>query len=268
VSSALRAIHEAASRVGEPADVWATFVDRIGHLDKVDDDEIRLGLQAANVVVRPFEWRLSLVALGVLDETGAPDLAAAELVGDCLRLVGDDFGSSPAAWHLVATIPDRMRTGARKSTAPPTAGILLRLVDSARAEVRMATPYADLAAASFLVPSLLDAAQRGVSVHVVTGAGHAAVFQDAAAQWRGSATGGAEFMCYEAAPKDAPLGSHAKVVAVDRNRGYIGSANLTVAGLGRQLEVGVEVAGREVERVSALLEELEQVSQMVLVARR
>ncbi len=54
------------------------------------------------------------------------------------------------------------------------------------------------------------------------------------------------------------LGSHAKVLAVDDERAYVGSANLTTAGFGRHVEMGVEVVGRQVEDLTRVLVALER----------
>jgi phosphatidylserine/phosphatidylglycerophosphate/cardiolipin synthase-like enzyme len=55
------------------------------------------------------------------------------------------------------------------------------------------------------------------------------------------------------------LGSHAKVIAADGLRAYLGSANMTSAGYSRQFEIGAEVSGdqvREIEEILAAVDRL------------
>ncbi len=52
-------------------------------------------------------------------------------------------------------------------------------------------------------------------------------------------------------------------MVVDRALGYVGSANLTAAGLGRHVEVGVELAGPQVAELTRVLDALERVGSTV-----
>ncbi len=64
----------------------------------------------------------------------------------------------------------------------------------------------------------------------------------------------------------SPLGSHAKVFVADREHGYVGSANITGAGLGRHVEIGVELSGPQIEKFVRVLVALEHAGTLVLVA--
>jgi phosphatidylserine/phosphatidylglycerophosphate/cardiolipin synthase-like enzyme len=50
---------------------------------------------------------------------------------------------------------------------------------------------------------------------------------------------------------------------VDRTRGYVGSANLTSAGLARNIEIGVELAGPDVADLAQILSALERLGASV-----
>ena len=59
------------------------------------------------------------------------------------------------------------------------------------------------------------------------------------------------------ATSDGPF-SHLKVMVVDSSSAYVGSANLTAAGLGgRNLELGVVVRGRRVRVIETILDTYE-----------
>lgn len=49
---------------------------------------------------------------------------------------------------------------------------------------------------------------------------------------------------------------HAKFVVADRNRGYLGTANLTSLGFSHHIEVGVELTGSQAKDLAAFLDEL------------
>lgn len=49
---------------------------------------------------------------------------------------------------------------------------------------------------------------------------------------------------------------------VDGEHAYVGSANLTAAGLGRHVELGVEVEGAEVQELNRLLLALSRLGQV------
>ena len=64
------------------------------------------------------------------------------------------------------------------------------------------------------------------------------------------------------------LGSHAKVVVVDDERAYVGSANLTAAGLGRHVELGVEIEGAEVQELGGVAcTAVQRLGRMTVTAR-
>ena len=147
-----------------------------------------------------------------------------------------------------------------------TAGVFLELVDQARVEVRLAAPFIDPEAVHFLTDSLISAGRRGVDVRVVTSIGQASRFAEMAQLW--PAGGDGRLRVTEVQTQLSPLGSHAKALVADGERGYIGSANLTAAGLGRHVELGVELVGPQLAELIKILEALERVGTQVLRAGR
>ena len=60
------------------------------------------------------------------------------------------------------------------------------------------------------------------------------------------------------------LGSHAKVLVVDREVAYVGSANITGAGLGRHVEIGVRLSGPQIADLVQLLNSFERLGATVV----
>lgn len=267
---ALRAVHEALRGGGDPAGRWralvATVSSRAGHDGVVRVSELQAALRALGVGGTTGEWTANLRLLGVVDPAGRLDPARAESVGIALELAADSFdpfGTAPF-WAPVATLPSELRALLHPPPVRQTAGVLLELVDRAREEVRLAAPFVDPHAVGFLTESLIAAGRRGVDVSVVTSVGQGARFTEMAERWR--AEGRAGLSVTEVQTDVSPLGSHAKVLVVDGERGYVGSANLTAAGLGRHVEIGVELAGPQVAELTKVLVALERVGTRVLTA--
>ncbi|HLZ09180.1 MAG TPA: phospholipase D-like domain-containing protein, partial [Chloroflexota bacterium] len=108
------------------------------------------------------------------------------------------------------------------------------------------------------------AGHRGVAVRVVTSSGQARPFMNVAHRWPSNGPG--TLRATEIVTDLSPLGSHAKVFVADREHGYVGSANITGAGLGRHVEVGVEVSGPQIGEFVRVLVALERTGTSVLVA--
>ena len=53
-------------------------------------------------------------------------------------------------------------------------------------------------------------------------------------------------------------------MVVDSEYGYVGSANLTAAGFGRHVEIGVELAGPQVAELARVLAALERAGRATL----
>jgi phosphatidylserine/phosphatidylglycerophosphate/cardiolipin synthase-like enzyme len=140
--------------------------------------------------------------------------------------------------------------------------VFLELIDRARDRLRLAVPFIDPSGAEFLGGSLTTAGRRGVAVSVITSEGNGDRFSELATSWP---AGRATLTVTEIRTELSSLGSHAKVLVADGERGYVGSANLTAAGLGRHVEIGVEVGGPQVEELTRVLDALERAGRRVLV---
>lgn len=266
---ALRAVHDALARGrGDPADRWRCLADglvaSVGDTGVVDSETISATLRALGVAGATTEWRSNLRQLGVVDSQDRLDASRAEAVAAALDLAADSFVSRrPASsWAPVATLPPELRSLLRPPPLRHTAGVLLELTDRARHELRIATPFVDPHAVAFLADALLAAGRRGAELRVLTSVGQAVCFDDLAARWRSEPR--AALRVTEVHTHLSSLGSHAKVVIVDDEHGYVGSANLTAAGLGRHIEVGVELSGPQVADLAKVLVALERLGNPVV----
>lgn len=264
---ALRAVHDGLGTRDARSDRWILFAShlraRCGDAP-VDTAMVASCLASAGISAPAAEWRRHLRTLGVLDAAGRFDGRRADDVAIALGLVGDSFEIAPprSAWAPVATVPEAIRSAMRPPPLRQTAGVLLGLVDRARERVLLAAPYVDATAEHHLHASLAAAMRRGVRVNVLTSVGHGAelnpLVDDAVRSPR------CRLSIAELHTDISSLGSHAKVLVVDGSEGYVGSANLTAAGLGRHVEVGVEVSGPQVEDLVRLLDALERLATPVV----
>lgn len=261
---ALRTLHERLRGGGDPAMVWARLCAAMhaqGDADPCADPAavaISIGLRGTAT-----EWRRDLRLLGVIAADGGWVESRAHAVRCALELVGDSFDVvTPAAgWAPVATVPRPLRELLRPPAVRQTAGVLLELIDGATSEVVLATPYVDQPAVSAVAGALATARGRGVDVQVITSPGRG---QEFAGLGGGELALGGAVRVTEVRTEISPLGSHAKVLVVDRERAYIGSANLTSAGLERHLEVGVVVYGQQVGELARLLAAMQRLGQPIL----
>ena len=143
---------------------------------------------------------------------------------------------------------------------------MLELIDRATTVVRLAAPFVDGQAVAFLAASLAAARRRGADVRVVTSAGRGVEF--AVLNLPPVDGGSGALSVTEVRTELSSLGSHAKVLLVDDVHGYVGSANLTTAGFGRHVEIGVEVSGPQAEDLARLLVALERLGTRVISAPR
>lgn len=262
MNTALRAVHEALTSSGRVPEAWRQLVDEVcrradanGH---IGHEQIAAALRSRGVSGSSREWLTHLRLLAVLDATGRPDMDRADAVGAALELVGDSFaplGLLPS-WAPVATLPSELRVLLRPPPVRETAGVLLELIDGAATGLKLPTPFVDRGGITFLSGALVGAGRRGVVTDVITSPGQASMFSDLARQWSGEAIG--RLRITEVATHLSPLGSHAKIVVADAERAYVGSANLTGAGLGRHVEIGVEVKGPHVGDLVRILSALER----------
>lgn len=254
MNTALRALHDVLA-TPRPADRWAQVLGNGAEVaagEPMDDGKLEEWMRRAGVREPVGQWRACLTLLGVLTEDRRLDEAAARDVATALRLVGDSFEPRPVPgrWALVATVPPDV--GFR----PPmrrTAGVIVDQIERARRSLFLAAPFVDASALRFLAPPLLAAAERGVQVRMLTSADCAPAVRELGGRWPSDGLSRPLVVATAPATDLSTLGSHAKVVVVDDERAYVGSANLTAAGFGRHVELGVEVDGAEVQELSKLL---------------
>lgn len=156
-------------------------------------------------------------------------------------------------WDLVASFPPgvSLPAGLRYTTAET----LTHLVTGARHALRLAAPFIDRPGLSFLGDALAAATQRGVVLEVLlpTRSTHA---DDALDELRDTIRGSGSSARFSVSRLrfDAPW-AHLKVLTADSSSAYIGSANVTGAGLtGHNLELGVLVRGPAVAVVERVLD--------------
>lgn len=161
--------------------------------------------------------------------------------------------SIPEPWDLVASFPSgtALPTGLRYTTAET----LTRLVTAARSTLRLAAPFIDRPGLSFLGDALAAATQRGVALEVLLPT-RSTRADDALEELRDTIVRSGSIARFSVSqlPFDAPW-AHLKVLTSDSASAYIGSANVTGAGLtGRNLELGVLVRGPAVAVVERVLD--------------
>lgn len=175
----------------------------------------------------------------------------------CLRGAAWVLGHRSAAledsWEVVASLPPgtTLPLGLRRTTGETMIG----LASSAQTRIRLAAPYVDERGIGFLVDSITAATRRGVTVELFEprswepAQAATAVLSDGVA-----VDGDASRLRLVRTKIDAPF-AHLKVMVVDDSAAYIGSANITAAGLaGRNLELGVLVHGSHVSVISGILD--------------
>ena len=155
-------------------------------------------------------------------------------------------------WDLVASLPSSatLPAGLRRTTGET----LIHLVVQARRTLRLAAPFIDQPGLSFVGDALAAATSRGVQLEILlpTRSTHADDAIDDLTATIG-AQGRADNYSVSRLRDDAPW-AHLKVLTADSIAAYIGSANVTGAGLGgHNLELGVLVRGEPVAVVERIL---------------
>jgi phosphatidylserine/phosphatidylglycerophosphate/cardiolipin synthase-like enzyme len=263
VNTALRALHDVLASP-RPADRWLQVLAHgveVAAGTAMDDAKLEEWMRRAGLREPTGQWKAYLTMLGVLTEERRLDAAAGREVATALRLVGDSFEPRPVPdrWALVATVPPDV------AVRPPmrrTAGVIVNRIERARRSLLLAAPFVDASALQFLAAPLLSAARRGVRVRMLTSADSAPAVRELGERWPADSAGGPLIVTTTPATTLSTLGSHAKVVVADGERAYVGSANLTAAGLGRHVELGVEIEGAEVQELSRLLLALSRLGQV------
>jgi len=269
VNVGLRTLHERLAGTGDPVAVWRRFISAAERCrtpagrvaSGFHDISAPLGLRGGD-----GEWFRDLRQLGVVHVDGTWDGERARAVGVALELVGDSFDivGPTATWAPVATLPREVARTLRLPALRQTAGVLLELIDGAVEEVVLAAPYVDAPGVETLHAALSAARMRGVDLTVITSLGRGVVFASLASLAAPAGRGGLRVA--EVRTDVSPLGSHAKLLVADRRRAYIGSANFTAAGFGRNVEVGVRVEGAQVDEVARLLDALARCGTLVTPA--
>lgn len=156
-------------------------------------------------------------------------------------------------WDLVATLPPgaSLPRGLRRTTGET----LIQLVVGARRTLRLAAPFIDRPGLSFMGDALAAATSRGVRLEILlpTRSTHA---DDALDDLTATivADGRPDHYSVSRLRDDAPW-AHLKVLTADSTAAYIGSANVTAAGIGgHNLELGVLVRGEPVAVVERILD--------------
>ena len=156
-------------------------------------------------------------------------------------------------WDLVASLPTG--TDLPHGLNRTTGETMIQLVVEATTTLRLATPFIDRPGLSFLREPLAIAAARGVSLEILvpTRSSHA---DDALIALEKAIIrhGFIDHLRMSRFRADAPW-AHLKVLTADASVAYIGSANITRAGLaGPNLELGVLVRGNSVRAVERILD--------------
>jgi phosphatidylserine/phosphatidylglycerophosphate/cardiolipin synthase-like enzyme len=136
-----------------------------------------------------------------------------------------------------------------------TGETLMLLIAQSSDRIRLAAPFIDLPAISFLADALAAATTRAVAVEILvpTRSTHAeAALEQLVSTIR--TVGDPKLLSFGRLRFDAPW-AHLKVLSCDSIAAYIGSANVTGAGLaGPNLELGVLVRGPSVSTVDRVLD--------------
>jgi phosphatidylserine/phosphatidylglycerophosphate/cardiolipin synthase-like enzyme len=156
-------------------------------------------------------------------------------------------------WDLVASLPGStpLPDGLRRTTGET----LVQLVVQANRTLRLAAPFIDRPGLGFIGDALAAATTRGVSLEIMlpTRSTHA---DDAIDELRETIRSSGTIASFRLSRLrfDAPW-AHLKVLTADSLAAYIGSANVTGAGIaGHNLELGVLVRGATVAVVESILD--------------
>lgn len=161
--------------------------------------------------------------------------------------------ASPEPWDLVASLPHGtpLPAGLRRTTAET----LMQLVSESTRTLRLVAPFIDWLGLSILADALSAATGRGVAIRILlpTRSTHSA---QALRGLEAAIVNNGDPANYSVAAlrPDAPW-AHLKVVSSDASAAYIGSANVTAAGIaGRNLELGILIRGQAVLVVEQILD--------------
>jgi phosphatidylserine/phosphatidylglycerophosphate/cardiolipin synthase-like enzyme len=169
------------------------------------------------------------------------------------RVLGRRSVATTEPWDLVASLPGN--TPLPPGLTHTTGETLVQLVTQSTTSLRMAAPFIDLRGISHLADALAAATFRGVRLEILlptrsTHAGGALHVLRTTISRDGSSAN----LSVTALRDDAPW-AHLKALTSDSRAAYIGSANVTGAGLaGPNLELGILVRGPAVAVVEQMLD--------------
>jgi phosphatidylserine/phosphatidylglycerophosphate/cardiolipin synthase-like enzyme len=168
-------------------------------------------------------------------------------------VLGRRSAATEEFWEVVASLPigATLPPGLRRMTGETMIG----LASTARNRIRFAAPYVDASGIGFLTDSIAAATRRGVVVELFDPQSwEPARVATAALTQAVAASGDPTQFRLVRTRADAPF-AHLKVMVVDASIAYVGSANITAAGLaGRNLELGVLVRGAQVAVIDYILD--------------
>lgn len=174
----------------------------------------------------------------------------------CARGAGWVLGRRAApntlSWELVASLPAdaNLPAGVRRTTGETIVG----LVNGAETRLRFAAPYVDAGGVAAITDAVVAATLRNVKVEIFDPPHWAPATAAIRKLWADvDRAGNAGSLSIRRATPDAPW-AHLKVVVADGTAAYIGSANMTEAGLTRNLELGVLIVGEGVSAIDAILD--------------
>lgn len=173
--------------------------------------------------------------------------------------------------ELVATIPvvDGVDL-AGEFGLRTTLGVLTEIIATADQHVVLGSPFLQGSRLQLdpLGNAITAALRRGVCVDVISTSSSLASLRPGAARER---TDGGSLRTFQPAPNvedERALGSHAKFCAADGAIAYIGSANLTLKGVGGHLEMGTLVHGLLARRFWRLINRLFEVGYFVEIDQK
>lgn len=216
----------------------------------------------AGLLSAPGADRRRAVGLG-LDPT-LVDVLHAHFGGDTVRIknacdlgaawvLGRRSVASAEPWDLVASLPGN--TPLPPGLTHTTGETLVQLVTQSTTSLRLAAPFIDLPGISYLADGLAAATARGVRLEILlpTRSTHAGGALHALRET--IARDGRSAQLSVAALRDDAPWAHLKALSSDSRAAYIGSANVTGAGLaGPNLELGILVRGPAVAVVERVLD--------------
>lgn len=158
-------------------------------------------------------------------------------------------------WRLVVTAPPYFRKSVPSEILLETLPSLISIVSSARRRLIIASPFLDTGFLG-LAPFISRLLAAGGQVVLLTRQLADPTSQNSVAvrELRKSCVDARRLEV--ASWEDDGLGLHLKAIVVDSQHAYVGSANLTRAGMGQHAELGVLLEGPSVREIERLLDGL------------